>query len=69
VTFTLAGREPVEIKQFLARQHINVTVSEQKSTLLDLSERGLVSLVRASIHYYNSQEEIERFCQALEMLV
>jgi cysteine desulfurase/selenocysteine lyase len=69
VTFTLAGREPAEIKQFLAGQQINVTVSEQKSTLLDLSERGLTSLVRASVHYYNSEEEIERFSQALERLV
>jgi selenocysteine lyase/cysteine desulfurase len=69
VTFTLKGRESAEIKQFLARQHINVTVSEQKSTLLDMHRRGLSSLVRASVHYYNSEEEVERFSQALEMLV
>lgn len=62
VTFTLEGREPAWIKQILARQGINVTVSERKSTLLDLSERGLTALVRASVHYYNAEEEVERFC-------
>lgn len=69
VTFTLADRAPAEIKQELARQQINVTVSEQRSTLLDLSERGLTNLVRASVHYYNSEEEIDRFSRALEALV
>ena len=38
-------------------------------TLLDLSERGLESIVRASVHYYNSEEEVERFIQTIEMLL
>jgi len=69
VTFTVEGKDPAAIKEILARQRINVTVSERSSTLLDLSERGLNSLVRASVHYYNSEEEIERFCQAIETLL
>lgn len=68
VTFTVEGREPTEIKQTLARQRINVTVSERSSTLLDMGERGLTDMIRASVHYYNSEEEIERFCQAIEAL-
>lgn len=69
VTFTFEGKDPAEIKEILARQLINVTVSERRSTLLDMDERGLISLVRASVHYYNSEEEVERFCQALERLI
>jgi selenocysteine lyase/cysteine desulfurase len=68
VTFTVEGRDPGEIKQALARQQINVTVSERSSTLLDMDERGLTSMVRASVHYYNSEEEVARFCQAIEEL-
>jgi len=68
VTFTVEGRDPSEIKQALARQQINVTVSERSSTLLDMDERGLTSMVRASVHYYNSEEEVARFCQAIEEL-
>lgn len=69
VTFTFEGKDPDTIKQLLAQQRINVTVSERSATLLDMSERGLDSLVRASVHYYNSEEEIEHFCQAIEMLI
>lgn len=69
VTFTFEGKDPATIKQMLAQQWINVTVSERNSTLLDMDERNLNSLVRASVHYYNSEEEIEHFCQAIEMLI
>lgn len=69
VTFTLENYDPDEIKRILAEQHINVTVSERSGTLLDMEDRSLNSMVRASLHYYNSEEEIERFCQAIERLV
>lgn len=69
VTFTIEGREPAAIQRILKEQHINVSESSRKTTLLDLSERGLESMVRASVHYYNSEEEVERFVQAIEMLL
>ena len=68
VTFTVEGHEPQDIKQTLAAEQINVTVAQRNSTLLDLTERGLTTMVRASVHYYNSEEEIERFCQHIEAL-
>ncbi|HVU67027.1 MAG TPA: aminotransferase class V-fold PLP-dependent enzyme [Ktedonobacteraceae bacterium] len=68
VTFTVEGQEPAEIRRVLAAQQINVTVAERNSTLLDLGERGLTSMVRASVHYYNSEEEVERFTRAIEAL-
>lgn len=69
VSFTVEGREPAAIQRVLKEQHIHVTESACKTTLLDLSERGLESVVRASVHYYNSEEEVERFVQAIEMLL
>jgi cysteine desulfurase / selenocysteine lyase len=68
VTLTMNGREPEAIRRKLAESKINVSVSEQRSTRLDMEARGLTSLVRASVHYYNSEEEIERFCTSLEQL-
>lgn len=62
VTFTVEGKDPTEIKQHLAASNINVEVSERSSTRLDLEARGLTQLVRASVHYFNTEEEIERFC-------
>jgi cysteine desulfurase/selenocysteine lyase len=69
VTFTMEDREPEAIKNALSQQHINISVTTRSSTLLDMEARGLQSMVRASVHYYNTEEEVERFCQAIEKLV
>ena len=69
VTFTIEGLEPEEIKKKLADQNINVTVSVVESTRLDMEARGLISMVRASVHYFNSEEEIGRFCAEIEKMI
>jgi selenocysteine lyase/cysteine desulfurase len=68
VTFTIEGLDPVEIRQKLALQHINVSIAQRNSTLLDLSARGLTTMVRASVHYYNTEEELTRFSTIIEQL-
>jgi len=65
VTFTMKGRDPERIKHSLAEKGINVTVTDVNSTRLDMEARGIESMVRASVHYYNTEEEIDRFCAAL----
>jgi cysteine desulfurase / selenocysteine lyase len=69
VTFTIDGRDPATIQRQLGEQHINVTVALRKFALLDLDEIGLEGMVRASVHYYNSEEEVERFVQTIESLL
>ncbi|MHA6781745.1 aminotransferase class V-fold PLP-dependent enzyme [Pseudonocardia saturnea] len=58
VTFTVAGAGAQQVKDTLARQRINVNVSRTPSTRLDMEDRGLDELVRASVHYYNTTEEL-----------
>lgn len=65
MSFTVDGCDADVIRQRLATQHINVTVSRLTSTRLDMEARGLPSVVRASVHYYNSEAEIDRFCTTL----
>jgi cysteine desulfurase / selenocysteine lyase len=69
VTFTIDGWSPQEIHGKLAEQKMNVSISTAESTRLDMDGRGLDSVVRASVHYYNSEEEIERFCDFIAHMV
>jgi len=68
VTFTKQGIAPAAIKDALARQNINVSVSRASSTRLDMDARGLDAVVRASVHYYNDANEAERLIDAVEAL-
>lgn len=69
VTFSVEDKDPEEMRLALSKQNINVSVTVRNSTLLDMQARGLDSLVRASVHYYNTEEEIERFCKVIESLI
>ena len=68
VTFAVAGKEHVALKQQLRDQGINVSVSTQFSSRLDLKGRGLKDVMRASVHVYNTEEELDRFVAALRPL-
>ena len=65
VTFTVDGVEANDLKKRLSRERINVTASPRSSTLLDSRARGLPDLVRASVHYYNTEEELDRLVEAV----
>jgi cysteine desulfurase / selenocysteine lyase len=69
VSFTVDGKDPEMLRRALAEHRINVSVSRLASTRLDMEARGIAGLVRASVHYYNTDEEVERFCSTLALLV
>ncbi|WP_435590377.1 aminotransferase class V-fold PLP-dependent enzyme [Nocardia sp. bgisy118] len=68
VSFTVDGRATTEVRDRLAAQNITVTVSFASSTLLDMTARGLDSVVRASPHCFVSFEELDRFVAAVAAL-
>jgi selenocysteine lyase/cysteine desulfurase len=59
VTFSVAGVDPAEIESRLRDNKIHVSVSSPASTLIDATRRELPDLVRASVHYYNQEAEID----------
>ncbi|MDX1546693.1 MAG: aminotransferase class V-fold PLP-dependent enzyme [Rhodothermales bacterium] len=69
VTFSAQARGAEAIQEALRRRRIHVSVSDPSSTLLDAAARGLPPMVRASVHYYNTDDEIERFVAALQAVL
>jgi selenocysteine lyase/cysteine desulfurase len=69
VTFMVDGHPANEIQRTLSRQAINVTTSSTSSTRFDMEARGLTLIVRASVHYYNDEAEVERFCAVIREIV
>lgn len=68
VTFIADKIEPKSLAAKLRLKKINVSVSLEEYARLDLEKRGLKSLIRSSVHYYNTEEEIERLCREVEKL-
>jgi cysteine desulfurase/selenocysteine lyase len=65
VTFTHKSHDPRTIVAKMREQLINVRVTPLGSTRIDMEQRGLTAMVRASVHYYNTEEEIVRFGNAV----
>lgn len=68
VTFTIAGTLPDDLKLALRKKRINTSVAVLEHTRLDMTARNLKRLSRASVHYYNTEEEIGQFCEILAEL-
>lgn len=69
VTFRCHSKDTREVKQSLSEQNINVHLVGPNSARLDMEQRKLELLIRASVHYYNSEKELERFAASLESIL
>ena len=65
VTFTVQDVPARDVQRRLACSGVNTSVSDADSARLDLPRRGLSELVRASVHYYNTDDELDRLVHAL----
>lgn len=68
VSFTVTDRAPAQVRDALAAVGVTVSVSEASSTRLDMGERGLDAVVRASPHYFVSTEDIDAAVAAVAAL-
>src|SRR4051794_17275194 len=69
VTFAVAGVAADSVASSLAAERINVSVSPLTSSRADFAARGVAAdIVRASVHYYNTEEELDRLAGVVERL-
>lgn len=65
VTFQKKNIDAVTLARKLRQKNINTSVSQQSNAQLDLALKNIGDVNRASIHYYNSTEEIDQFVDAV----
>ncbi|GAB4189718.1 MAG: aminotransferase class V-fold PLP-dependent enzyme [Thalassobaculales bacterium] len=69
VTFETAPVAPGEVKAALRRRGINCSASNVASTRLSMEARGIETVVRMSVHYYNSEAEIDLAVAAVDAVL
>lgn len=65
VTFTKDGADLPALKQKLLEQKINISVSTGSGSRVGFDRRGLDAVVRTSVHYLTSEEEVDRLIAAI----
>lgn len=68
VTFEVEGRQALEVRELLSERSINVSISTAFSAPVDMHDRDIQGLIRASFHAFNSEEEIDQLVTAVEIM-
>ena len=63
VSFSVSGRDPGWVVDELRAHAINVSAISDSSSRFDFADRGLHELVRASVHYFNDQDDLDSLVQ------
>ncbi|MGE0171254.1 MAG: aminotransferase class V-fold PLP-dependent enzyme [Oligoflexales bacterium] len=65
VSFSVEGTDVAAIRRSLSGANFNVSITTPENTPLDLIHKQKGPLLRASLHYYNTEAEIEAFVKHL----
>lgn len=65
VTFTVEVPSLENLKLALHEHRMNISLVSLELARLDLEPRGITGMVRASVHYYNTEQEVDRFVGAV----
>jgi len=66
VTFSVENLETDRLIGELRNHAVNVDISTVEDSRLDFEARRLRPMVRASVHYYNTEDEVVQFCRLVE---
>ncbi|MDA3040575.1 MAG: aminotransferase class V-fold PLP-dependent enzyme [Actinomycetota bacterium] len=68
VTFSIGGMPASEVTTSLRQRRINTSFGTASAAQFDLGLRGVPEVVRASVHYYNTEDEVGRFVDEVRTL-
>ena len=68
ITFTKGRLDATNLKNELQKANINISVCKQQNAQLDLGKECTGDVNRASLHYYNTEQEIFSFLQELKKI-
>jgi selenocysteine lyase/cysteine desulfurase len=68
VTFAVDGVPATTVSAALRARSVNTSVSTAEHAQYDLVRRGVPDLVRASVHYYNTVDELTRLVELVTTL-
>jgi selenocysteine lyase/cysteine desulfurase len=69
VTFSSMRVSAEKIFTALKADNMNVSICKKKYDQLNTMQRNLDHIVRASLHYYNTEEEINQFYQCIKKII
>ncbi len=66
ITLKIPGWQPNEFMEALRKKNINTSISYREYGLIDFINKGVDWALRVSPHYFNTEEEVGIFMQALK---
>ena len=69
VTFHVAGGDPEAMVKALLQRRINVVPSYRGAAVIDFDEKGVEWAIRASPHYYNTEDEVDILVGAVKEII
>jgi len=69
VTASAEGHHPLDLLRALRKEGINTSHAGRDAAIFDFEEKRVDQVLRISPHYYNTEEEIVSFVDALSHLM
>ncbi len=69
ISVSVEGWDPANLVAAFRRQGINTSAQVRTSAVIDYDQKGVKASWRISPHYYNTEEELDRFIDALKTLI
>ena len=69
VTYRTDRMDSYKIKQEMKKRKININVSDGSGNLVSFQKRNIESVVRTSVHYFNTEDEINTYIESLNEIL